>query len=200
MRMIKTFLMGMFFLLLLAGNTYAHKVNIYAYAENGKVFTKSYFNDGKPAINSTIEVYDRNKKLLLTGRTDQNGEFSFDIPQAIELYIVLNASMGHRNEYILSEDEVRSAVSGLKAQAPGVSEQRKRKKEELPGVKSQIDSSELEAVLSDVLERKIAPIMERLIKIERDIQKPSISEVLGGIGYILGLMGIGIYFKYRQKR
>jgi len=29
---------------------------------------------------------------------------------------------------------------------------------------------------------------------------PTVSEILGGIGYILGLMGVGAYFHYRRKK
>ena len=51
-----------------------------------------------------------------------------------------------------------------------------------------------------MVEKKTAPIMKKLLKIEEEMQKPSIQEILGGIGYILGLMGIGIYFKSKLKR
>ena len=44
---------------------FAHKVNVFAYIEGGKIYTESYFNDGKKCIESKIEVFDnRGNKLL----------------------------------------------------------------------------------------------------------------------------------------
>ncbi|GAG37023.1 unnamed protein product, partial [marine sediment metagenome] len=37
-------------------SVFAHKVNVFAYIEGGKIYTESYFNDGKKCINSEIEV------------------------------------------------------------------------------------------------------------------------------------------------
>ncbi|MFQ5867247.1 MAG: hypothetical protein ACE5IT_04540 [bacterium] len=198
----KSILIGLVLLILLPSAILAHKVNLFAYAENGMVYTESYFSDGRKAMNSTVEVFDaKNNKLFLTGKTDKNGEFSFKITQATALRIVLTASMGHKNEYFLSEDEVRDALGMLKASgklpAEGIGE--KEKKQAFGKGLSQIDSYQLEALLDQVVEKKTAPLMRKLMKIEEQMQKPSIQEILGGIGYILGLMGIGIYFRYKSK-
>jgi len=143
-------------MILFSGNALAHKVNIFAYAEDGVVYTESYFSEGKKVVNSKIEVFDaKNNKLLITGETDGDGKFSFDVPKPTGLRIVLTASMGHKNEYLLSEEEVREALGTGKG-----------------SVKSAVKPK---------------------IKI-----KPSIRDIIAGIGYILGLMGIGIYIKYRR--
>ncbi len=200
--MIRNILAGIFLLLLLSENVFAHKVNIFAYAENGKVFTESYFSDGKGAMNSMVEVFDgRNKKSLLTGKTNKNGEFSFKIPQATDLRIVITASMGHKNEYILSEDEVKAALGKTKT-ANNLASKSTKREEKQTSLKATtpIDSSKLETIVERAIEKKISPIMKKLMKMEEQMSKPSISEILGGIGYILGLMGVVIYFKYRLKK
>jgi len=174
----------------------AHKVNLFAYAEDGMVYTESYFSDGRKVVNSTIEVFDvKNNTLLLTGKTDNNGEFSFGIPQAIGLRIVLTASMGHKNEYLLSEEEVRVALGKEKPAVETLKESVRKEKEELA---PEYDRR-LETIVEEVVENKTAPIMKKLTKIEEQMQKPSLQEILGGVGYILGLMGIGIYFKVKSK-
>jgi nickel transport protein len=93
-------------LLTMIGAAHAHKVSVFAYAENGTIFTESYFPDGKPVEEGTIEVYDQAKNKLLEGKTDREGKFSFPIPKKEDLTIVINASMGHRNEYVLKKDEM----------------------------------------------------------------------------------------------
>lgn len=84
----------------------AHKVNIFAYAEGGTVFTESYFPDGKRVRDGTLEVYDSQGQKLLEGKTDQEGKFSFPVPKKDDLKIVINASMGHKSEFVLKKDEL----------------------------------------------------------------------------------------------
>ncbi len=38
--------------------SYAHKVSVYGYAEDGMVFVEGYFVDGSKAKNSSVEVFD----------------------------------------------------------------------------------------------------------------------------------------------
>ncbi|NIM02977.1 hypothetical protein GTN66_02340 [bacterium] len=192
---------GLILLLLVGSNGLAHKVNIFAYAERGVVYTESYFNDGRKVIDSTVEVFDaKNNKLLLIGRTDKNGEFSFKIPQATGLRIVLNASMGHKNEYLLSEDEVREAMGTAKVPGKSPPERVKTEKmEAMPETATKVYGEPLEALMERIVEEKTATIMNKLLKIEEQMQKPSVRDIIGGLGYILGLMGVGIYFRYRSK-
>jgi nickel transport protein len=96
-------------------SAFAHKVNIFAYVEGKKIYTESYFNDGKKCIDSKIEVFDNRENKLLEGLTDKEGEFSFEVPpEDVDLKIVLTASMGHRAEYSISADELRGAAGLIK--------------------------------------------------------------------------------------
>lgn len=47
------------------GQAWAHKVNVFAYVEGGKIFTESYFPDGKKIEGGTIEVRDASGTKLL---------------------------------------------------------------------------------------------------------------------------------------
>lgn len=90
----------------LMGTAWAHKVNIFAYAENGKVFTESYFASGQKVIGGTIEVLDANGKKLLEGKTDKEGLFAFPLASKQTLTIIINAGMGHKNSYVLKREEM----------------------------------------------------------------------------------------------
>ena len=90
-----------FLTMVLSSSAFAHKVNIYAYVEGDTVFTESYFPDGKKVQNGKIKVYDEAGQLLLEGLTDTNGQFTFRRPLKNKLNIALDASMGHRDEFVL---------------------------------------------------------------------------------------------------
>ncbi len=85
---------------------HGHKVNIFAYAENGKIFTESYFPDGKPVEDGVIEVLDSQSQKVAEGKTDKEGKFSLPIPKKDDLTIVINASMGHKNTFLLKKSEL----------------------------------------------------------------------------------------------
>ena len=172
-------------------SAFAHKVNIFAYVEGDKVYTESYFNDGKKCINSKIEVFDNQENKLLEGLTNAEGEFSFEVPQEDgDLKLVLTASMGHRAEYIISADELGDTVGSIK-----------EKFEEpvsvvFPEVSS-LDLKEIQSLLEDALDKKLEPILREIKRSQE--HKISPTEIIGGIGYIFGIFGIIAYFLSRKK-
>lgn len=92
--------------LLTASLAWAHKVNVFAYVEGGTVYTESYFPDGRPVIGGVIEVLDTAKNIVLEGTTDEQGLFSFPLTTKGDLTIVINATMGHKNSFLLKESEM----------------------------------------------------------------------------------------------
>ena len=86
----------------------AHKVNVFAYVDGGKIYTESYFADGRPVKGGKVLVKDKQETLLLQGVTDEEGLFSFDIPKIDDLTIVIDATMGHRNTFTLKRAEVEA--------------------------------------------------------------------------------------------
>ncbi len=102
------FSLGCLMSLLLMASTQAHKVNLFAYAEGGTVFTESYFPDGKAVKGGKVLVYDSRDALLLEGVTDQDGLFHFEIPKMDDLTIVIDAGMGHRNSFTLKKADLEA--------------------------------------------------------------------------------------------
>ena len=172
----------------------AHKVNIFAYVEEGKIYTESYFNDGKKCVDSKIEVFDNQGNKLLEGLTNEEGMFSFKIPPEDviggDLKLVLTASMGHRAEYIIRADELGD-IKGLveeKVEEPA--------SVVFPEVSS-FDLKEIQSIIEDTLEEKLKPIMREIKKSQEDRISPT--EIIGGVGYIIGIFGIVAYFLSRKR-
>ena len=175
-------------------SVFAHKVNIFAYVEGKRVYTESYFNDGKKCVDSKIEVFNNQENKLLEGLTDGEGMFSFEAPSEDvadgDLQVVLTASMGHRAEYIIPVNELR-----------GVTEPAQEKPEE-PASKvspeiSSLDLKEIQSLIEDTLDEKLKPVMREIKKFQEDRISPT--EIIGGIGYIIGIFGIIAYFLSRKK-
>lgn len=102
------FSLALLLVVLLALPALAHKVNLFAYAEGGKVYTESYFPDGRPVEGGKVLVFDRGDSKLLEGTTDKEGFFNFKIPKVDDLRIVIEATMGHKNDFTLKKSEVEA--------------------------------------------------------------------------------------------
>ncbi len=98
----------LFVVLSFSATAVAHKVNLFAYAEGGTIFTESYFPDGRAVEGGKVLVYDSKDTLLLEGVTDTEGLFNFDIPKGDDLKIVIDAGMGHKNSFTLKKAEVEA--------------------------------------------------------------------------------------------
>jgi nickel transport protein len=98
----------------------AHKVNIFAYSEGDTIFTESYFPDGRKVQGGKVEVYDSAETKLLEGVTDDKGVFNFKTPKKEDLKIVLIATMGHKNSFLIKADEIEAVAKSDEATDPAV--------------------------------------------------------------------------------
>jgi len=167
----------------------AHKVMIFAWVEEDTVFTESKFSGGKKAINAPVVIFDKDGKKLLEGKTDNKGEFSFKIPKVSDLRIVLNAAMGHKAEWTVTESEIREA---------GAIVGKKKAAEPSGPIAVGLSKKEVQKIVEDSLDKKLRPIVRMIT--ESKNKGPSLTEIIGGIGYIFGLMGIALYFINRGKK
>ncbi len=180
--------------LLLPLQAQAHRVNVFAWVEEGTVHTQSKFAGGTKVNKGTIEVYDDNARLLLNGTTNENGEFSFTIPQKTALKVVLIATMGHRAEWDipLSEidaDALESTAKPTKKETPTLQPEQRDS--------SRMDQRQLEEIVDRIMERKLKPVNSALANLQQP--GPSVHDIIAGIGYICGLMGIAAWVRYRRK-
>jgi len=179
----------------------AHRVLVFAYAEGDTIHTESKFIPSTPVRQGKILVLDQKTgKELLTGQTDDQGKFSFKIPadavaQKLDLKIVVEAAMGHRGEWLLKADSYLSGATPGKAAAPAPAPAT------APAAAApkaaNVEAQALEAALNKALERQLAPIKEMLTDLT--VHRTSLTDIIGGIGYILGLCGLGAYFLSKKK-
>ena len=180
----------------------AHRVLVFAYAEGDTIHTESKFIPDTPVRQGKVLVLDpKTGQVLLTGQTNEQGKFSFKIPaaaaaQKLDLKIVVEAAMGHRGQWLLKADSYLTGATPGKAAAPAPASATTAV---TPGTKAtNVDQQALAATLNKALERQLAPIKEMLT--ELTIHRTSPTDIIGGIGYILGLFGLWAYFQSKRKK
>jgi nickel transport protein len=57
--------------------------------------------------------------------------------------------------------------------------------------------AEIEAVVEKALDKKLKPVLKMLA--ESADNGPTIRDIIGGIGYIIGLVGMAAYLRYRKR-
>ena len=108
MKIKKIFILALIFALIPASYALAHKVIIFAWVEDGMIHTESSFGSKSMAKNCTITVFDEKGRVVHKGITDQNGKYSFKIPEKIDsdLILKLDAGTGHQAKWKLSKKEL----------------------------------------------------------------------------------------------
>jgi len=179
--------------LLAVTDALAHKVTIFAWAEGKTIYTESKFSGGKRVQDGTIEVFAPDGTLLLKGNTDDNGEFSFEAPRISDLKILLTAGMGHQNSWTISAAELGGADAGSAAPA---AETEPPAAAAAPASTAGVTAAEVEAIVARQLDQKIKPLNRMVVEMQE--RGPTVADIFGGIGYIIGLVGLGAYMRYRR--
>jgi nickel transport protein len=204
-------------LLTLASTALAHRVLVFAYAEGETIHTETKFVGSGAVQQGQVQILDQQTgKVLLTGTTDDQGKFSFTIPpeaaaHRLDLLIVVEASMGHRGEWQMKAHSYLSGAETHAATAPPItpgpsapvapsptppvtSTQAAAPEVRAPAVDRQM----LEETLTKVLERQLGPIKEMLA--ESQVHRTTPTDIIGGIGYIMGIFGLLAYFQSKKKK
>ncbi|MBW1724377.1 MAG: hypothetical protein JRD87_08940 [Deltaproteobacteria bacterium] len=201
------FIFIMLWLLFLPAPASAHKVTIFAWVDGDTVHTQSKFSGGKRVKNTPVLVFDPKDVLLLDGKTDKNGMFSFKIPQKTSLKIVLKASTAHMALWKIPVEALGGTEPENAAKTDALQDSLKTSPDSVDiETHKQVSGSstvtlekrEIEEIIDASLDKKLAPITEILAdSIHRG---PGITEIMGGLGYIFGLVGVALYFANRKRK
>ena len=180
--------------LIVAGPCFAHKVRIFAWNEGNTIYTESKFSGGKAAQNAVVTVVDKSTgEELIHGTTDQDGLFQFPTPDTTssEIDIIVSSGDGHKNHWLYQLSPIATGSTTPPKQNVSTD-----KVNNTTSSSIQLTQEQLSELLNNLLEAKLAPIRQQLA--QQQEQEPSIQDILGGIGYILGLAGIAAYMKSKK--
>jgi nickel transport protein len=189
-------------LILLPISAEAHKIRVFAYAEGDTIKGETSFNGGKPAKNIEILVTNStSEETILTTRTNDQGEFTFTLSEAVkkaqnDILIIANAGEGHRNTWLLqAADYLPDVVTKTPMQQP---QEKVQKTNKQPGnVATGIDEKSLKKIVDQSVAEQLGPIKRMLI--ENNEKKVSLQDIIGGIGYIIGLAGLAAIMKSQKE-
>ncbi len=199
-----TITLGVLFTLFSIGQASAHKFFVTAWVEGDRVYLEAAFGDGSLAHNAEVIVSDEAGTVLLESNTNDQGEFSYKIEQKKPLKIKVKAGMGHQAEALIPLEEIELAfadeagpepVNNESVASQATATQSTPAVAAVPGLSRQ----EIQQIVEGALDKKLRPLIRKLATSE-NAEKPKLKDILGGIGYIFGLVGVGTYFHCRRKQ
>ncbi len=215
--------------LLFASPAFAHKILVFATAEGREISGYVYFSGGQRAANVHITASDPAGVVLFTGETDAQGVFHFPAGRATDHRIKATTDDGHSAEILISATERpqnprqpnrplwdlwRSPSSPTTPDAPppppaplpppmrapvlppprtpAPPEIMPTSPEVVPAPPEVVN----EALLEQVVARQVRPLREQLDAYQNKIWW---HDVVGGLGYIVGLGGLAFGLMRRKS-
>jgi len=177
----------------------AHRVKVYAWAEAGNTIRgEVYFPGGGKAKNVAVEVLGPKGRKLGETKTDDAGKFAFPARYRCDHKFVVNIGDGHGATYVLKADELPRSLPALQGagahagEAPAAEAANAQ-----PSATAPDDiSPAARRLVEEAISRQVVPLRRQIEAYE---EKVRLRDVVGGIGYIVGIAGIVFYFKASAK-
>ncbi|OCC15515.1 Additional component NikL of nickel ECF transporter [Dissulfuribacter thermophilus] len=180
--------------------SFAHRVIVFSSFDGQKVVVEGYLPGGTKVKGAKVEVRDESGKIIVQGRTDSNGVFSFIPKKSGGYFITLNAGLGHLAKTSIDIKKASAHTSAQQiSQKEGLESQ-----SQLSVPNDKQDTVPLEGLKHDekirqIIRDSISPLAQEIIALRKAQEKVRIRDIIGGIGYILGLFGIVALIKSRRQ-
>jgi hypothetical protein len=100
------------FLLFVAGEAQAHRLNAQAFLHPGnKLQVDAWFSTGESARGAKVEIHGNGDRLIAEGKTNDNGSFVCSLEKLEALRIVVTAGAEHRTELRVSTEGINQTSS-----------------------------------------------------------------------------------------
>ncbi|NUQ61918.1 MAG: carboxypeptidase regulatory-like domain-containing protein [Pirellulales bacterium] len=183
---------------LAASPALAHKIHVFAYAEGHTIRGEAYARDGGPVRDAAVTAFGPGGVRLGEATTDAEGKFTFEARFRCDHRLAIDAGGGHAAEFTVSAEE-------LPKDLPARASEDKPQESPIPLLATpQTAVSAASPMDEEALLAKLEAVDRQIVQLRMQIdgyeQKVRLHDVLGGLGYILGLMGVAYYFFGRRKK
>ena len=154
----------------------AHGLEVSAFATGDRVEGTVRGSDGGPVAGARIRVMSPARRVLAELESDAEGGFVYQPAAPADLVIRAETLDGHAAEWTLTEAE----FAGASPARPGL-----------------VPDPDLEFMVEQAVARQVKPLREQLTAHQERIR---LQDLLGGIGYVLGLAGLALWWRSRGGR
>ena len=176
---------------------WAHKMTVFATVQGKVIHGEVYYQDGSPAPQVKVSVLGPDDVALGSVTTDQQGAFRYDPQSRCPHRFVADGGFGHRAEYTVPMDDLPPELAaGPPDPTPSPVRPAPATSPDSHGEAPSGSPSDLAGEI-EALNRQVAALRQELGKWKTALR---MQDVLGGVGYILGILGIASYFLAGRRR
>ncbi len=205
--LLKSFLFLFWLILSLSPDlAHSHRVNLFVVREGERVYGEAFFADGKPCRNCSIEVFllkeSKEGPHLASGKTNEEGKFELKVKEKGALFIKLIAGEGHSAVEKLSALTDEPTNEAHKKQ-PLPQEFKTKKTKPGQAMAPSIDQEALKQMLRGTISQELSPLRESLrtsyFDLKKELNRLWLRDILSGLSYIFGILGVIAWFKAKKK-
>jgi nickel transport protein len=178
----------------------AHKLNVFAFVEGKELSGQAYARGGETIRGAAVNVFAPDGEKLAETKTDDEGNFRIPVKYRCDHRVVVDAGGGHTAEYTVPASELpgdlpardRSAVLAAAGTPPP------------PTTVVPAPSPGVPHAVHGDIEADVESLTHQVAELRKDLdafqQRLRFQDVLGGVGYILGLAGLWYYLSAVRTR
>lgn len=176
-----------------ARDAQAHRLRIFASVEAGAISGYAYFVGGARAKGATIVFRNAQSEELHRMQADGRGAFAWTPPKPQEIRITVDAGDGHIGSLTLQAKRFSAEATGMAEhalQSPSANH-----------APASIELAELEKRIEARIEAAVARQMRPLLEAQEAAQsRMRFSDIMAGIGIIIGMSGAALWVMSSGKR
>lgn len=169
----------------------AHALRVSVHAEPDGVAGQAFYSDQTPAAGERVELYapPDAAEPIAHQASDAQGRFRFQAAPGRAYRVVVEGEEGHRSEAGLVLAPVAgTSLNAATAPRPSAPTPVVAPNAPAPGIDA--------AALAGVLRTELGPLREDLAHLEARIR---LHDLIGGIGYLVGLAGLYAWWRARRR-
>ena len=164
----------------------AHSMEVFATVEGKSIQGKASFHDGTPARNADVKAFNAAGDEIGRTKTDDQGKFSLEVRFRCDHRLLVDTGDGHGAEYTIL---AKNLPADLPPRDPAVASSDSAHADSESDLEHSHDSALLKEIHADV-----DALQDQLDQYEHRIR---FRDILGGIGFIVGLAGAAYGYYYR---
>jgi nickel transport protein len=194
-RLSEKYLLLTFCLVLHAPGAWSHGINLFATVEGTSIQGTLLYADGTPATKAPVVAYAPDGEVIAEATTDDTGRFVFEARVRVRHRLVGDAGQGHRGLFTIQAEDLPASLPDPDAalSEPVATDEPVA----ATSVTTDALSVDFDARLEAAVARQLRPLREQLDAYGHQVR---IRDVMGGIGYLFGLVGLVVLLKERIGR
>ncbi|MDR2892445.1 MAG: hypothetical protein LBV80_05105 [Deltaproteobacteria bacterium] len=197
------------FLFVIPNTAFAHALHLKVQAEDGKLCAESYYSRTSPARDTNALMLGSAGAELASMLTDEAGRACFAPPAtAQDLTFVVQDGQGHRAEFIMPANEIAVALATVD-QAVEAAVARNSHTTELTDLS--LSQETVRLIVREELQAQLVLLEQSMARQLSGFHDdsgvdwigwigPGVREVVGGVGWLVGVAGLAAWAISRRKR